>query len=53
MHEPQEQLNSWADWFDSIIYVNTSGWFYLLLKHFKSLADKEEKNNRVVSKEHR
>ena len=34
-----------------LIYVNTTGWVYLLLKHFKSLADEDDKNNRALFKE--
>ena len=27
------------------IYVNTSNWVYLLVKHFKSLADEDDKKD--------
>ena len=51
MLEPQEQLNSWADWLTQLIYINTGCWVYLLLKQCKILADEDDKNDSVLFKE--
>ena len=36
---------------DSLIYINTGGWVYLLLKQCKILADEDDKNDSVLFKE--
>ena len=51
MLEPQEQLNSWADWLTQLININTGGWVYLSLKQCKILADEDDKNDSVLFKE--
>ena len=50
MLEPQEQLNSCADWLTQLININTGGWVYLSLKLCKILADEDDKNDSVLFK---
>ena len=51
MLEPQEHLNSWADWLTQLININTGGWVHLSLKQCKILADEDDKNDSVLFKE--